>query len=135
MVYAIDSILRLHRLRSEMNESVRKRDSLCCIDRQVIEQNTPSSCIELSVDTASCGLDGQQPPDAQNIAPISHEPLGAKQAPIFDGVILDVGIEQESLVILKLMVEVRMQDAAEPKEREKPTFKFLQVSYNPFHSR
>lgn len=103
-----------------MNESERKRDSLRCIDRQVIEQNTPSSCIGLSVDTASCGLDGQQPPDAQNIAPISHGPLGAKQTPKFDGDILDVGIEQESLVILKLMVEVRMQaDAAEPKEREK----------------
>lgn len=90
------------------------------------------------MDTASCGLGAQQPPDAQNIALISHEPLRAKQAPIFDGVILDVGIEHESLVILKLMVEVRMQadhDAAQPKEREKPTFKFQQVSYNPFHSR
>lgn len=90
------------------------------------------------MDTASCGLGAQQPPDAQNIALISHEPLRAKQAPIIDGVILDVGIEQESLVILKLMVEVRMQaDAAQPKEREKPTFIFQQVpvSYNPFHSR
>lgn len=81
-------------------------------------------------------VSAQQPPDAQNIALISHEPLRAKQAPIFDGLILDVGIEQESLVILKLMVEVRMQaDAAQPKEREKPTFIFQQVSYNPFHSR
>lgn len=88
------------------------------------------------MDTASCGLGAQQPPDAQNIALISHEPLGAKQTPKFDGDILDVGTEQESLVILKLMVEVRTQaDAAEPEEREKPTFTFQQVSYNPFHSR
>lgn len=45
------------------------------------------------MDTASCASGAQQPPDAQSIALISHGPLGAKQALIFDGDILDIGIE------------------------------------------
>lgn len=45
------------------------------------------------MDTASCASGAQQPPDAQNIALISHGLLGAKQTPTFDRDILDIGIE------------------------------------------
>lgn len=77
-----------------MNETGRKQGSLCCIDRKVIMQTQPSINLHRAPRGHSV-LRFRRPTATGCTKYCTNQswPLGAKQALIFDGDILEIGIE------------------------------------------